>query len=140
LAKDSTVSRHLLSASLSPELVQEHKVRSMVVRSGDTVAILRGGFRDVEGKVTKVNRWRGYVYIEGVTREKADGTSVQIPIHSSKVVIRRLELDDKRRKEILERRAATLQPKSEDEKPKSRRGGKRAESVEHEEAQQEDEA
>jgi len=140
LAKDSTVSRHLLSASLSPELVQEHKVHNMAVREGDTVAILRGNFQDVEGKVTKVDRRRGYVYIEGVTRERADGTSRQIPIHSSKVVLRRLALDDKRRKEILERRVATLQPKIEEEKPKSSQRGKRAEPTEDEEAEQEKEA
>jgi len=134
LARGSTVSRHLLSAPLSPELVQEHKVRRIVVRKGDTVAILRGGFQDVEGKVTDVDRQRGYIYIEGVTREKADGTTKQIPIHSSKVVIRRLALDDKRRKEILERRAATTQSRVE-EKPKSRQRGKRAEAAEHEEAE-----
>lgn len=140
MAKDSTVSRHLLSASLSPELVQEHKVHNMVIREGDTVAILRGNFQDVEGKVTKVDRRRGYVYIEGVTRERADGTTRHIPIHSSKVVLRRLALDDKRRKEILERRVATLQPKVEEEKPKSSQRGKRAEPTEDEEAEQKKEA
>ena len=140
MAKDSTVSRHLLSASLSPELVQEHRVRNMVVREGDTVAILRGNFQDVEGKVTKVDRRRGYVYIEGVTRERADGTTRQIPIHSSKVVLRRLVLDDKRRKEILERRMATLQPKVEEEKPKSSQRAKRTEPTEDEEAEQNSEA
>jgi ribosomal protein L24 len=112
----------------------------MVVREGDTVTILRGNFQDVEGKVAKVDRRRGYVYIEGVTRERADGTSRQIPIHSSKVVLRRLTLDDKRRKEILERRVATLQPKVEDEKPKSSQRGKRAEPTEDKEAEQEKEA
>jgi ribosomal protein L24 len=110
----------------------------MVVRSGDTVAILRGSFRDVEGKVTKVDLRRGYLYIEGVTREKADGTTKLIPIHSSKVVIRRLVLDDKRRKEILERRTTTPLSKVE-EKPKSRRRGRRAESAESEDAEEKEE-
>jgi ribosomal protein uL24 len=126
LVKDSTVSKNLLSASLSPELVQEHRVHTMVVHNGDTVAILRGNFQDVEGKVSKVDRQRGYIYIEGVTREKADGSTRQVPIHSSKVVIRRLDLDDKRRKEILQRRAASLPEPKKEEKPKSRRRGKRA--------------
>ena len=139
MAKDSAVSRPRLSASLSAELVQEHKVHSMPVRSGDTVVVLRGNFQDVEGKVTKVNRLRGQVYIEGVTRERADGTNRQIPIHASKVVIRRLALDDKRRKEILERRVATVQPTVE-EKPKPRRRGKRAEAIEREETERKEEA
>jgi len=133
------VSRYLLSASLSPELVQEHKVHNMVVREGDTIAILRGNFQDVKGKVTKVNRQKGYIYIEGVTRERADGTTRQIPIHASKVVLRRLVLDDKRRKEIIERRAATAQPITE-EKPKSRRRGRQAPSAEDEGAEARKEA
>jgi len=103
----------------------------MVVRRGDTVAILRGSFRDVEGRVSKVDRQRGDVYIEGVTSEKADGSARQIPVHSSKVVIRRLALDDKRRKEILERRAATPEPKAEEERPKSRLRGRRARTAEN---------
>ena len=139
MAKDSSGSSRLLSASLSPELTQEHKVHNMVIREGDTVAILRGNFRDVEGKVAKVDLRRGYVYIEGVTRERADGSTRQIPIHASKVILRRLALDDKRRKEILERRVSTPQPK-EEEKPKSRRRTRRAKPVPPKEAEKKDEA
>jgi len=118
--------KKLLSASLSAELFQEHKVRSLGVRNGDTVAVSRGNFRDVEGKVSKVDRKTGYVYIEGVTREKADGSARQIPIHSSKIVIRRLVLDDKRRKEVLQRRVSTSTDLKLEEKPKSKRGAKGA--------------
>ena len=118
--------KNLLSASLSTELVQEHKVRSLGVRNGDTVVVLRGNFQDVEGKVSKVDRKTGYVYIEGITREKADGSARQIPIHSSKIVIRRLVLDDKRRKEIIQRRASASTNHMAEEKPKSKRGAKGA--------------
>ena len=107
-----------LSASLSPELSQEHRIHSMGIREGDTVAILRGNFRDVEGKVSKVDRQSGYVYIEGVTREKADGSTRQIPVHASKVALRRLVLDDKRRKEIIDRRASATQPEKKAETEK----------------------
>ena len=116
-----------LSASLSPELSQEHRIHSMGIREGDTVAILRGNFRDVEGKVSKVDRQSGYVYIEGVTREKADGSTRQIPVHASKVALRRLVLDDKRRKEIIDRRASATQPekKAETEKELEQKEEKR---------------
>ena len=126
MAKGSNISRHALSAPLSPELAQEHKVRSMVIREGDTVAVQRGSFQDVEGKVTSADHKRGRVLVEGVTREKADGSTKQVPIHASKVVIRRLALDDERRREILERRAAA--PQQGEEKPKSGQGRKRAET------------
>ncbi len=134
----SLVSKNLLSASLSPELVQEHRVHSMVVRSGDTVTILRGNFLDVEGKVSKVDRQKGYVYIEGVTREKADGTTIQVPIHSSKVIIRRLVLDDRRRKEILQRRASAKPESKVEEKPKSRRRSRKAKPTGRKEVKKEE--
>jgi large subunit ribosomal protein L26e len=126
LPKVYSIQKNLLSASLSPELFQEHRVRHMVIRSGDTVSILRGSFRDVEGKVSKVNRQKGYVFIEGVTREKSDGSTRQIPIHSSKVVIRRIVLDDKRRKAIMQRRTEVKPEPKTEEKPKSRQRGKGA--------------
>ena len=90
---------------LSKALVQEYKVRSMRVRKGDTVQIMRGYFDGVEGVVTNVDYKKVVVNVEGATREKSDGTIVFVPIHPSKVAITRLILDDPRRKDILERRA-----------------------------------
>lgn len=98
--------RRQISATLSPELFKEYKTNSMQVREGDTVTIMRGNFAGVEGKVTRVDAKKFFLYIEGVTREKTDGTSVPVPIHPSKVMIKNLNLEDKRRKEILERRGS----------------------------------
>jgi hypothetical protein len=39
-----------------------------------------------------------------LTREKVDGTTISVPIHPSKVQITNLVLDDKWRKQIVERR------------------------------------
>jgi large subunit ribosomal protein L24 len=39
-----------------------------------------------------------------LTRERVDGTTVFIPIHPSKVMITKLNLEDKWRKQILERK------------------------------------
>jgi large subunit ribosomal protein L24 len=110
----------------------------MVVCSGDTVTILRGSFQDVEGKVSKVDRKKGYVYIEGVTREKADGTTRQVPIHSSKVIIRNLVLDDKRRKEILQRHALEKPQPKVGEKSKSRRRSREAKPTGRKEVKKEE--
>jgi ribosomal protein L24 len=41
------------------------------------------------------------LFVEGITREKVDGTAIQVPIHPSKVMITNLNLDDKRRRESL---------------------------------------
>jgi large subunit ribosomal protein L24 len=92
------------AAPLSPELRTSHGTRNLPVRSGDTVRIMRGDRRGFEGKVTRVDRGKYRIYIEGLTREKVDGTTIFVPVHPSKVMITRLNLDDKWRKKILERR------------------------------------
>jgi len=94
------------SSPLSSELRTSHKTRSVPVRRGDTVRIMRGDSKGVEGKVIRVDRKNYRILIEGVTREKVDGTTLPAPIHASKVMITRLNLDDKWRKAALERKGA----------------------------------
>jgi large subunit ribosomal protein L24 len=93
------------SAPLSLELKKSHNVNLIPVRTGDTVRIMRGDRKGFEGKVSQVDRTKYRVFVEGVTREKVDGTTALIPIHPSKVMITRLNLDDKWRRGILERKS-----------------------------------
>lgn len=94
------------SAHLSPELKSSHNTNSVPVRVGDTVRVMRGDHRGFEGKVTRVDRKKYRIFIEGVTREKVDGSTTLVPIHPSKVMITRLKLDDKWRKKALKRKGA----------------------------------
>jgi large subunit ribosomal protein L24 len=108
-APDHIRYRHF-AAPFSPELRASHGVKTLPVRSGDSVRIMRGDRKGFEGKITRVDRRKYRVYVEGLTREKVDGTTIFVPIHPSKVMITRLNLDDKWRKKILERKkAARLQ-------------------------------
>ena len=93
----------LMSAHLSPALREKYHRRSFPIRVGDTVKIISGEFKGVEGKVTKVDRENQRVYIENVTLKKADGTTVPRPIHVSNVMITELKLDDKLREPALMR-------------------------------------
>lgn len=95
------------SAPLSSKLKESRSTNSVPVRSGDTVMIMRGDRKGIEGKVTRVDRKNYRIFIEGVDREKVDGTKTFVPIHPSKVMITRLNLDDKWRKKILERKGVT---------------------------------
>ena len=102
--------RHkLLSAPLSKELRAKYGFRSLPVRVGDRVRVMRGDYKGIEGKVIRVDRERGRVYIDTVTRTKVDGTPVNVPIHASKVMIIELDLSDKWRKKIIERKMKARQ-------------------------------
>ncbi|XP_070540181.1 large ribosomal subunit protein uL24-like [Ptychodera flava] len=102
----SHIRRKLMSSPLSKELRQKHNVRSMPIRKDDEVQVTRGHYKGAQtGKVVQVYRKKMVIYIERIQREKANGASVHVGIHPSKVVITKLKLD-KDRKRILERKAA----------------------------------
>merc|ERR1719471_2503753 len=65
--------------------------------------IMSAHFHDREGKVTTVYRKKWRIHIERVTRDKANGQTVPIGIHPSKVMITKLKLD-KDRKALLDRK------------------------------------
>ena len=71
------------------------------MRTGDTVRIVRGDFSGVEGKVSNIDTTRQRLFVEGVTREKVAGTSEKVSIHCTKVILTRLNLDDKWRADSL---------------------------------------
>jgi large subunit ribosomal protein L24 len=117
--------RHkLMSAPLSHELTASKGAKTLPVRRGDTILIKRGDHKGFEGKVSRVDLKAFRIYVEGLTREKVDGTNIFIPVHPSKVEIRNLNLDDKWRKNILERKTVTAKP----EKPKAK-AAKKAEKA-----------
>jgi len=96
------------AAPLSPELRASRGVRAIPVRSGDAVRIMRGDHKGFEGKVTRIDRKKYRIYVEGLTREKVDGTTILVPIHPSNVMITNLNLEDKWRKQVLERKRKAL--------------------------------
>jgi large subunit ribosomal protein L24 len=90
---------------LSTELQEKYKKKAVRPREGDSVKIVRGEFKGIEGKVTKVLPREGRLNVEGVTREKQKGGTSPVPIHSSNVVVTTVLLDDKTRKNKLEEEA-----------------------------------
>jgi large subunit ribosomal protein L24 len=114
------------SAPLSSKLKESHGTNSVPVRKGDTVMIMRGDRKGSEGKVTQINRKNYMIFVEGADREKVDGTKISVPIHPSKVMITRLNLDDKWRKKIMERKGVAEKAEiAEEEPPKEEKKKKR---------------
>lgn len=99
--------RHkLMAAPLSPQLTASKSVKTLPVRKGDTVRIMRGDNKGFEGKISRVDLKNYRIYLEGLTREKVDGTTIFLPVHPSKVMIKNLNLNDKWRKAIVRRKEA----------------------------------
>jgi large subunit ribosomal protein L26e len=101
----SHIRRKIMSAGLSKELRTKHSVKAMPLRKDDEVTVVRGTYAGREGKVLQVYRRRYVIFVEKLTRERANGQTVNIGIHPSNVVINKLKID-KDRKSLLERKAA----------------------------------
>merc|ERR1712178_665352 len=99
----SSVRRKIMSAHLNKELVQKYNVKSMPIRKDDDVIVVRGKNVGREGKVIQVYRKKYVIHIERVTREKSNGSTVNVGIHPSNVMITKLKLD-KDRRAILDRK------------------------------------
>jgi len=96
--------RKQLSAHLSKELREQYKRRSLPVRKGDEVKVVRGKFKGTIGKVVKVDLKKFRIYVEGCTLKKADGSEAFYPIHPSNTILVNLDLSDPRRVKIIERK------------------------------------
>lgn len=88
-----------ICSTLTDDLREQYRRRSIRVIKGDTVKVMRGEYTGIEGKVEKVNTARGTLSIEGVQREKVRGGNVKVQIHSSNVRVSGLNLDDKYRQD-----------------------------------------
>ncbi len=101
LATYQTRSKQLGSA-LSKDLHKKYGKRSIRVVEGDSVKIVRGEFKGVDGKVSKISIQKSSLAIEGVKKEKSKGEKFDVYIHSSNVIVTSLNSDDKWRISKLE--------------------------------------
>ncbi len=86
-----------MRARLTKELSTKYNTRSLRVRKGDKVIVLRGQFKKKEGLVERLDIARERVFIAGVEFEKKNGSKVSYPVHPSNVMITTVVDDDKRR-------------------------------------------
>ncbi len=86
-----------MSSHLSKELQKKYTTRTITVRKGDKVKILRGSYKGISGKINRVDRKNIRIYIDGAERTKSDGSKSFYGIHPSKVLVTELYADDKRR-------------------------------------------
>ena len=104
LANAPINTRRLMNANLSKSLRKEHGKRSIPVRKGDEVKIMVGEFKKKTGKVNIVDFKNKRVAIEGIQRKKKDGTKINVWFNPSNLQIQSLNLDDKKRIEMIKRK------------------------------------
>ena len=109
-ATHQTSSKQLGSA-LSKDLHKKYGKRSVRVVEGDSITILRGEFKGVEGKVSKISTSKSSVAIEGVKKEKTKGDKFDVYIHTSNLVVTSLNTSDKWRISKLEGKNPSKQTK-----------------------------
>lgn len=86
----------LLCSHLSKDLAKKLKTRSLRVRKGDKVTVMRGQHKGKSGTVERVDTKLSRIYITGVDMPKRDGTRALYPIHPSKLMIKEIATDKRR--------------------------------------------
>jgi len=106
--------RHkLISANLSKELRKKYGKRNFPIRKEDRVKIMKGEFKKKTGKIELVKLKKLKVTIEGIYRTKKDGTKVSVYFDPSNLQIQELNVEDKKRRQALERGKKPIPDKKE---------------------------
>ncbi len=108
--------RDQLSSSLSGELRKRFNRRSLPVRKGDKARVTTGSFKGVEGEVMGIDLKSMKVRVDKVVSKKRDGTEVLKPLDPSNITIIDVDLRDKRRQRVLERKVSRKVVESEAQK------------------------
>ena len=91
------IKHKFLNVNLSKMLRKKYGKRSLPLKKGDDVLIMRGSSKKKKAKVVSINLKKSLVSLEGMQRTKKDGTKVAILFHPSSLQIQELELKDSKR-------------------------------------------
>jgi large subunit ribosomal protein L24 len=117
------VRQKFVSAHLSEVLRNRFGKRSLALRKGDEVKVVRGESKGFKGRIERIDLKNSKVYIEGLNVKKVDGSEVLKPIHPSNLIITDPKMEDKRRQIIIER-ASGSKRKLEEKKGATKERGK----------------
>ena len=92
------VKRKFLSVNLAKELRAKHGARSVKIRTGDKIKVLRGNHSTKTGVVDRVDLSNLKIFVAGIEILKKDGSKAKVALNPSNLQIIELMLDDKKRK------------------------------------------
>ena len=91
------ITSKFLSLHLGKDLREKYSCRSLRVRKGDTIKVLRGQHKGKMGKVERVSMKYSRIYVTGIDLIRKDGTKTLIPLEPSNLMLTALHLGDKKR-------------------------------------------
>jgi large subunit ribosomal protein L24 len=101
--------RHkLMSAHLSKELRKKWGKRSLPIRTGDEVKVMRGKFKGTTGKISKVDLRALRVYIENIKRKKVSGEETQVSMNPSNLLLLNPAMEDPKRMKAIKRKGEKI--------------------------------
>ena len=103
-AVNQTVSKQIC-APISKDLRKKYSRRSARIMLDDTVKVIRGEYKGITGKISKISTKSNSIAIEGNKKEKLKGDKIDVYIHTTNVIITSLNTDDKWRLKILEKKS-----------------------------------
>ena len=122
-----------LGSRLSKDLHKKYGKKSVRIVEGDSITILRGEYKGVDGKIAKISTSKSSVAIEGIKKEKTKGDKFDVYIHTSNLVVTSLNTSDKWRMAKLEGKDPRKQLKeTKSSAPKETKGVNKTEKKEDE--------
>ena len=98
------IKQKFMHSHLSKELRKKYGKRSIGLRKGDKVKIMRGQFKKHDGKIERVDLRKTLAYVNGIEISKRDGSKKMLGLNPSNLVLVELNLDDRLRQKVLERK------------------------------------
>ena len=117
-----------ISAPISKDLRKKYSRRSARVMIEDTIKVIRGEYKGLTGKVSKISTDSNSIAIEGNKKEKLKGDKIDVYIHTTNVMITALNTDDKWRLKILEKKSKSKIKSMKEEAKKKEEGKKKEET------------
>jgi len=113
-----------ISSPLSKDLQKKYSRNSIRVVEGDNVKIMRGEFKGVDGKVSRISVENNSIAIEGIKKEKTKGDKFDVFIHPSNVLVTGINSDDKWRIDRLEGKKPQSKPRESPDKNEKKQSPK----------------
>ena len=109
------IKRKLLGVNLTKELRKKYGKRNLPVRKGDTVRVMRGKFKNKQGKIISVDIKNLKLKIDTIMIKKRDGSKVNVKVHPSNLQIIELNIEERKRMKTLNKKDSIEKDKQKNE-------------------------